>query len=549
MIGTRYTKELINEYISKGYWDPNLVCADFVEQCARDYPDKEAVIDSRARLTWREVNEQTDLIARGLIDMGFKKDDVIATQLTNCVEYFLLFFAMEKAGVIIASAQPTFRQAEMEPILRQVKAKAIIIKRKVRDFDYVSMVEEIRPRLPELKDVIVIGDDVPPGTIAFTALIDKARRKKRPTPLQKLFKPYEVTRIFNTSGTTGVPKCIERPIAPRIRSGKILAQRMGLKHDDVVAAGWNLAAGGTELLANVCVPLVGGKLVNIEQFSPQAVCELIQKEKITVLAAVPAEIIRALDYPDLDKYDLSSLRIIFTGTQLLTYETGVQAEQRLNCRIVIIFGSGDTGPMCSTAYSDPQEIRLRTVGLPMEGNIVEIVDEKGNVLSPGEIGEVRAQGPTLVSGYFLNPELTKQCWQDGWFYTGDAGLKDAEGHITLLGRKRDVIKRGGQIIYPFEVEAILAQHPKLTDVAIVRMPDKIMGEKQCAYVIPKKGQTFTMEEMASFLRSQKLAPYKIPERLEVVSEFPMVAAGNKVDRNRLEQDIATKLKKESGSKS
>ena len=550
MIGTRYTQEMINDYIKRGFWHPTLLISDLVEQSARDCPDKEAVVDLKSRLTWREVSQRIDMIARGLLDLGFKRDDVIATQLPNSVEYFLLFFACEKAGVIMATTQPTFRQAEMEPILRQTRAKGIIIRHKLRDFDYLSMVKELQAGLPELKHIIVLGDDVPEGAISLTELMSRNLEDKYPPQYfqQIRFKPYEVTRIFNTSGTTGTPKCIERPVAPRILSGRILTERMELDRSDVIVTGWNLGSGGALFMAQICTPLVGAKLVNMEHLTPQEACELVEREKVTVLAIVPAQMARLLDYPDLDKYDFSSLRLIFTGTQLLSPELGARAEAKLGCRIVIIYGAGDISAVSSTAASDPQEVRLRTVGLPIDGNEVKVVDDEGNTLPTGEVGELCARGPNLVSGYYGNPEMTREAWKDGWFHIGDAAKIGEEGHIVLFGRKRDVIIRGGQNIYPAEIEEILMQHPKVSEVVIVKMPDRIMVEKQCAYVIPKKGETFCFEEMVSFLQSSKIAPYKIPERLEILTEFPMVAAGNKVDKTRLEEDVAGKLKRESEGK-
>jgi len=476
---------------------------------------------------------------------------VVATQLPNSVEYFLLFFACEKAGLIMATTQDTFRQAEMEPILRQTKAKGIIITRKFREFDYFSMVGELRPRLPELKHIIVVGDDIPEGTVSLTEIMSRDLEDKYPPHYfqQIRFKPYEVTRIFNTSGTTGTPKCIERPVAPRILAGKTLTERLGIEHNDVIMASWNLGAGVTLFVTQICSPLVGARLVTLEHFTPQVACEVMERERITVLTLLPPQMVRLLDYPHLDKYDLSSLRVIFTGTQFLTPELGARVEAKLRCPVVIVYGSGDVSAISATSVSDSQEVRLRTVGRPMDGNEIKIIDSDGNQLPPGEIGEVCVTGPNLVSGYFGNPELTRQLWRDGWFCTGDAGKIDEEGYIVLLGRKRDVIIRGGQNIYPVEIEELLMQHPKVSDAAVVRMPDPVMGEKQCAYVIPKQGEAFDFEEMVSFLRSKKVAPYKLPERLELLPEFPLVAAGNKVDKIRLEQDIASNLKKESEGKS
>jgi len=546
MIGSRYTKELINEYVTRGFWHPTLLISDLVSQSARDYPDKEALIDAKTRLTWKEVSQRVDMLARGLLDTGLERDDVVATQLPNSVEYFLLFFACEKAGVIMATAQHTFRQAEMEPILRQTRAKVLIITRKFRGFDYYDMIEELRPNLPALEKIIMVGDDVPEGTISLNEMMHRNLEDKYPPDyLQSIrFKPYEVTRIFNTSGTTGVPKCVERPVAPRILAGKTLTERMKITGDDVIMASWNLGAGVTLFMTQISSPLTGAKLITLEHFTPPVACEMIEREKVSVLTLVPAQMALLLDYPELGKHDFSSLRVIFTGTQFLTPELGARIEEKLGCPIVIVYGAGDTSCISSTSIDDTQDVRLKTVGCLMEGNEAEIVDSDGNPVTRGEIGEVRVTGPNLVSGYFGNPEMTRQVWHDGWYNTGDAGKIDEDGHLVLMGRKRDVINRGGQNIYPVEIEELLMQHPKVSNVAIVRMPDPVMMEKQCAYVIPKRGQTFTIEEMVSFLRSKKVANYKLPERLEIMEEFPLVAAGIKVDRMHLEEDIAQKLKQE-----
>ncbi len=551
MIGSRYTEELINNYIKRGFWHPTLLISDLVDQAARDYPDKEAIIDAKTRLTWKEVSQRVDMLARGLLDTGFERDDVVATQLPNSAEYFLLFFACEKAGVILATAQHTFRHAEMEPILRQTRAKGLIITRKFRDFDYYDMIQELRPNLPSLEKIIMVGNDVPEGTISLNEIMHRNLEDKYPPDyLQSIrFKPYEVTRIFNTSGTTGVPKCVERPVAPRILAGKTLTERMKITGDDIIMASWNLGAGVTLFMTQISSPLTGAKLIALEHFTPPVACEVIEREKVSVLTLVPAQMALLLDYPELDKHDFSSLRVIFTGTQFLTPELGVRIEEKLGCPIVIVYGAGDTSAISSTSIDDPQEVRLKTVGCLMEGNEVEIVDSDGNPVPRGEIGEVRVTGPNLVSGYFGNPEMTRQVWHDGWYSTGDAGKIDEDGHLVLMGRKRDVINRGGQNIYPVEIEELLMQHPKVSNVAIVRMPDPVMVEKQCAYVIPKRGQTFTAEEMASFFQSKKVANYKLPERLEIMEEFPLVAAGIKVDKMRLEEDIAQKLKQEARGQS
>ena len=545
MIGPRYTKELIDEYVKKGYWDLALM-ADDVDKNGRKFPDKEALVDARHRLTWAEASQQSDQLALGLLDLGFKHDDVILVQLPNSVELYLLIVAGEKAGITIVTAQPTFRHNEINALLRHVEAKGIVIPWAFRDFNYFDMLMEFRPELSKLEYIIVTGGDIPEGTIAFESVIQSGAESKHPPDYlqQTRFKSYEITRVVTTSGTTGIPKCaVWETSALRCAAG-ILARRWELSPDDIVGAFYNIIGGGLSIFSLYGVPLVGTKIVLLDRYTPEGFCELVQKEKITVAGIVPAEVAQLLEHPDLDKYDFSSLRLLAHSTTLLPYELAVRAEERLGCRYVQTYGTMDGGPISSSTLSEPREIRVGTVGRPYDGNEAKIVDDQGNEVPQGETGEVLVKGPTSGSGYYKNPELNKETWQEGWFDTTNQGSLDKDGNLIIMGRRRDVIIRGGQNIYPKETEDLLVQHPKISEVSVVRMPDRVMGEKACAFVVPRRGQQITFEEVIDFLKSNRLAPFKLPERLEVREELPLVPAGQKVDVIQLEKEIAEILEQE-----
>jgi len=545
MMGPRYTEELVDEYLKKGYWDSALM-ADDADRNGRDFPDKEALVDAKSRLTWAEVSQQSDKLALGLIELGFQHDDVILVQLPNSVELYLLIIAGEKAGITIVTAQPTFRHNEISALLRHVGAKGILIPWIFRDFNYFDMVMEFRPELSKLEHIIIVGDKVPDGTISFDSVIKLgAESKHSPDYLQQTrFKPYEITRVVTTSGTTGIPKCAAWETAALRCAARILARRWELTPDDTFGAFYQIIGGGLSIFSLYGVPFVGAKIILLDRYTPEGFCELVQKEKITVAGIVPAEVARLLEHPDLNKYDFSSLRLLAHSTTLLPYELAVRAEDTLGCRYVQTYGTMDSGPISSSTLSESREIRIGTVGRPYDGNEVKIVDDNGNEVPEGETGEVLIKGPTSGSGYYNNPELIEQTWKNGWFDTTNQGSLDKNGNLIIMGRRRDVIIRGGQNIYPKEIEDLLAQHPKISEVSVVRMPDRIMGEKACAFVVPRRGQQITFEEMSDFLKSNRLAPFKVPERLEVRDELPLVPAGQKVDVIRLEQEIAETLEKE-----
>ncbi len=538
----RFSQELIDEYMAKGYWE-SITYSDLWDRNARDYPEKEAIVDSKARLTWSEAKQKADRIAFGLIELGIERDKVIITQLPSCVELLLFRMACEKAGIINLFAQSNLRHKEMEYLLKHSEAVGIVTSFKFRDFNYFEMIQEISPNLPDLKHIFITGNEVPQGAISVAEMTEQPLEQKYTPELfqQRKFEATEILWISTTTGTTGFPKLVEYATCHRMCASKGRMGRLNFSHDDVIGALSPVDGAGRQ--AYFGTPLMGAKSVVMERFDAEQALKLIEKERITIALAVPAQLAMMLQQPNPESYDLSSLRTIYCGGSPVSYQLAKEAEEKFRCRVTILYGGVDAGAISSTSIDDPDEIRLLTVGKPLPGNEVKLLDESGREVSNGEAGEVAVRGACCVHGFYKDPEATKQAWSDGWFRMGDLGRLDEHGNLLIVGRKKDIIIRGGQNIYPAEIESMLLTHPKISNVAIVSMPDPVMGEKACAYVVPKPGEQFTFDEIISFLKERNIAPYKLPERLEVIDRLPLVA-DQKPDKKALRQDIATKLQAE-----
>ena len=543
---SRYTNEMVDQYVKAGYWTRELT-VDFWDRNASSYPDEEALVDSRNRLTWLQAKQRIDRLALGLLDLGFKKDDVLLIQLYNSVELNIIRLACEKAGILLTIVPYTFRHTELESVLKQVEAKGVFISYEFRGFNYFEMFEEIRPRVQALKYIFMIGDQVPDQAISVQKMMDQdAAVPRHDFPEKFKFDPFEFEEIMTTSGTTGAPKCVEWTGCARLTQARQYIKKLNLTRRDVIAAFSPSTGAATECLVYRCPPQVAAKTIMMERFTPEGACKLIERERITVVGIVPTMIVRLLEYPGLREHDLSSLRILVSTASLLPYQVAKETEEKLGCSICQGYGSIDSGAVTMCGIDEPQEARWQTVGRPFPGGEVKLLDEEGAEVPLGEVGMVTVAGPTCVGGYYKDPEATEQAWTGGRFKMGDLGLFETEGRLKIIGRQRDIIIRGGQNIYPKEVEDQLASHEKIAEVAIVRMPDRQMGEKACAYIVLKPRQRLTFEEMVSFLKEKRIAPFKIPERLVIVQSLPLVPGGNKVDKRPLEQEIAQKLKIEEG---
>jgi len=546
----RYDREEIKKNLKEGYWDKTIL-SDYWDRNAKQWPNKEALVDSTgSRLTWAQAKQRIDRIALALVkDLKLERDARLMVQLPNCVEQVLVRLACEKAGILSIAEMTTFRQTEIKEIASLTQAVGIVIPKEYRDFDHYQMVKELQMESPHLKHIIVMGDDVPGDCISLKEIMEHPYEKEyKPSELEarKLDAIEEVGFLVTSTGTTGLPKLIEHRIAAReIWTAKAHIGNWQLGPDDCVLAIAPLAgaAGGTPVY--VTAPVAGAKIALEYLYREEGTLEFMEKERVTVIALVPTQLARLLQLP-LHKYDLSSLRIVKTAGGYLPPPLAKEAEEKFHCPILGTYGTQDTGSISGVPITATEEQRYTTVGRLHPGIEIKILDDEGKEVKPGGVGTLWFKGPGNAIGYYrdLEKTLSEAFDKDGYATPGDLIMVGKDGYLKIMGRKKDIIIRGGQNIYPREIEDYLLAHRKITNAAVVPMPDPLMGERACAFVTVKKGESFTFDEMVEYLKGKKIAMFKVPERLEVVESFPIVGDSGKIDKKVLAKTIADKLKAE-----
>ena len=539
---------MTDEFVRDGYWTQETFY-DFWEKNAREIPDQEALVDSKYRLTWKQAVELVDAMAVSFVEMGIEKHSRIIIQSPNSVYGFLARIACERAGLISLTVYPYLRKKELTYMVDRTKASAVIILHTYNKFNYLEMYEDLQKDFPHLKNIFLFDDLVPPGapagTFSLTAMVEKRVRlpiDKEVLAKRRLDAIENVAILTTTSGTTGIPKLVEWPAAPRICTSKGRVDIWSLTRDDITMAIAPHAGGAAGTLTYFAAPIAGAKTVMLEEFSPEAALALIEKERATAIGVVPTHLIRMLE-ADVSKYDLSSLRFIRSAGGYLPPQVAEEAETAFGASITSDLGTQDMGSVSGCRVEDSKDLRRRTVGRMLPGNKVRLAHQENRELTvpDGEPGILYFRGPHAPAGYYRDEELTSTVFdRDGWTTTEDI-VKFDQGCLWILGRAKDMVIRGGQNIYPAEVEGLLADHPAVGSVAIVGYPDKEMGERCAAYVIPKAGMTFTFKDMVNHLKAKEIAMFKLPEHLEIVAEFPTVGDSGKINKETLKKDIRERL--------
>ena len=546
MIETILTDEMIGRYTQAGLWK-NKIWTDYILENAQRFSSREAIVDRTYRITFWELKDAVDQMAVNLLRLGIEKEDRVGLQLPNWWEFICLRFALHRIGAVSIPLPSEWRQREIRYILKETETKAYFIPEEFRNFNYTEMIDTLWKELPQLKYVIIVdgrsSKRLPKGMKPLNSLLSPVSEEE----VQRLdsikIGPNEVDIIVSSSGSTAFPKLVVRTPNQVGTMVETIANRHALTPDDTVL-GMAPITRGVGYLAVGTALVSGAKLVLLEKFSSEETLKWIAKEKVTVALGVPTEIIKLLTFLDLQKYDFSSLRCFTNGGASLPPSVAEELALKLKCKVMSGYGSVEGGLPTWTSLDDLPEKASTTVGRTLPGMEMAIFDETGKQVPPGETGEVVYRGANCSLGFYKNIEDYRKLYDpQGWFFSGDLGQIDKEGYLKIVGRKKEIIIRGGANISPQEIEEILHAHPKIEQVAVVKMPDKVMGEKACAYVVPKANQTISFEEMISFLREKDLATYKFPERLEVVKAFPMTAS-EKVLKKELEKDIALKLERE-----
>lgn len=539
-IETMLTDQMIQHFTQAGFWK-NRLWTDYIRENAKRLPQREAVVDRKHRLTFQQFKDGVDQMAVHLQRIGIGKEDRVGLQLPNWWEFICLRFALHRIGAVSIPLPPDWRQREIEYILKETEAKAFFIPDFFRNFDYREMTANFRGNLPKLQYVFVIGDRKPPnGMTSYDTLLTPVSQSDVDRLDSIEVDPNEVDIIASSSGSTSFPKLVVRTPNQVGAMVEPIAERHELTIDDTVI-GLAPITRGVGYLAVATSLVSGAKIVLLEKFTAEEALRLMVKEKVTVALGVPTEMIKILASPELPKSDLRTLRCFTNGGASLPASMAEEMAIKLNCKIMSGYGAVDGGLPTWTSLNDPPEKAYFSVGRPLRGMEVAIFDEAGKPVPHGITGEVVYRGANVSLGFYKNvADFRKLFDPEGWYFSGDLGQIDEEGYLKIVGRKKEIIIRGGSNISPAEVEEMLQSHPKIEQAAVVKMPDRVMGEKACAYVVCKPGQTLQFEEMIAYLKEKNLSTYKLPERLELVTAFRMTAS-EKVLKKELEQDIARKL--------
>jgi len=540
----RYPAEFAARYRAKGYWEDRPL-RDTFDRAFERYSGRVALIDGDRAVTYAELNERATRLALNLLDEGLQPLDRVVVQLPNAVEFAYLYFALQKIGCIPIMALPAHRYREMNQFAGLSTAVACATPDRAKDFDYRDLVARIRQAHPRLRLGIILGD-APPGFVSLRELIERPSRSK-PFDLAKIAIDPEDPAVFQLSGgTTGIPKLIPRTHNDYIYNSKIASAVTGVGAESIFLAVLPLAHN----LPLACPGLQGyllhgGKVAVSNSTRSENVFALIERHRVTHIAVVPALLIRLINDPLIGKFDLSSLRVIQSGGQRLQPEVRRRTQELIpSVAVQENFGMAE-GMLMFVRFDDPEEVRLETVGRPLSpDDEVRLVDDNDHEVAPGEVGEFLARGPYTLRGYFGAPEYNARTFtSDGFYRSGDLMRLHPSGNYMVEGRKKDLINRGGEKISAEEIENLILTHPAVQNIACVPMPDPILGERMCAYAILRRGKSLNLPDLVAFLMHEEIAKHKLPERLEIVDEFPLSPFG-KVSKKDLTERITQQLKSE-----
>ena len=541
---TPYKKKDAERY-NKFRWWSGLTFGDVLDRAADIHPEKEAFVDGKTRLTYGEAREKTNRLAMGLMDLGIRPLDRVLVQIPNWNEFVFAYFALQKIGAVTVLLIERYREFEISRLISLTGATSWIVASKYRNTDYLPIIRNVLKEHPEVKRVITVrGESDQKAFTSFERLIEEADltedrlallEGRRPDPMQ-------VAHMGPTGGTTGAPKIVPRTHNSLINGIEYCSKAWEQSIEDI-----NLLAGpiGHDLTFTkgfMGSVITMGKVIFMDSTENKDICETIERERVTSIIWVPTLAQRMLQYGDLEKHDLSSLKKMHSAGGASHPGLVKEVTEKLKMKFYNGYG-GTEGMTTITRPGDDLEVICSTVGRPTcPYDTYKVIDQHGNTLPPGEQGELVLKGPGVFTGYYNNPEENKAALtKDGFFRTGDVARIDEKGYITLTGRIKEMINRGGESISATEIERLITGHPDVAAVAVIPMPDPLMGERVCAYIQPKAGARLTFEGVISFLRAQKTSVLQLPERMEFIDAMPYTAA-QKIDKRFLQEDIAKKLK-------
>ncbi|AMR12725.1 AMP-binding protein [Bacillus licheniformis] len=532
----------------------HLTIGKLLEKTAADAPDHEAVVypDRGLRYTYREFDQLCRKVAKGLMALGIDKGEHVAIWASNTPEWLTAQFASAKAGAVLVTANTNYQLSELEYVLKQSDATTLILMESYRGTSYIDILCKLIPelkegepgrlaseRLPFLKNIILLGDQRHPGMYLWDDLLKlsgSVSEKALDRRMERL-KEHDVINMQYTSGTTGFPKGVMLTHSNLANNAANIAECMNLSKKDRMCIPVPFFHCFGCVLGTLACVTAGATMVPVQEFSPKEVLSAVETEKCTALHGVPTMFIAELNDPDFASYDLSSLRTgIMAGSNCPIEVMKKVIDNMGMSEITIAYGQTEASPVITqTRVNDSLKRRVETVGRALPNVEVKITEPGTNrEVERGVQGELCTRGYHVMKGYYKNPEATAAVIdEDGFLHTGDLAVMDEEGYCRITGRLKDMIIRGGENIYPREIEEFLYKHPDILDVQIVGVPDETFGEEVSAWIKLKSGASMTADELKEYCKG-KIARYKIPRYIAFVEEFPMTASG-KVQKFKLRE--------------
>jgi 2,3-dihydroxybenzoate-AMP ligase len=536
-----FPAEFAQRYRERGYWRDQTLANEF-DAVFRRYADRVALIDGDVRYTYAELDRVSSNLALNLLEIGLRPLDRVVPTLPNVHEFVVLYFALQKIGAIPIAALVTHRHAEISQFVALSGATTCVYPETSGDFRFGPVIARIQAEQPSLRFRLVLGQ-AGPGEHSLRELIARPATLPAARLAELQIDPTDPCIFQLSGGTTGIPKLIPRTHNDYAYNSRVAADVTEIDAESVlllvlpIAHNLPLACPGIQGFL-----FKGAKVVLHGNTRPSEMFALVQKHRVSHLKVVPALLIRLINDPAASDFDLSSLRVIQSGGQRMQPE--VRAKTRSLIPGVFVqenFGMSE-GTLMFVRASDPEDVKLETCGRPVcPDDEVLLLDDEGREVPDGEVGEFTVRGPYTLRGYYGVPEYNaRQFTPDGFYRSGDLMRKHPSGNYIVEGRKKDLINRGGEKISAEEVENLILMHPAVQNVACVPMPDAAMGEKMCAFAILKPGHSLQLAELVAFLLTKEIAKFKLPERLELLPDFPVSTFG-KVSKKALGELVAAKL--------
>ncbi len=540
---TPYRAADVEQYIKRRWWS-GLTLGDLLDRAADVHPDKEAFVDMTSRITYGEAREKANRLAIGLMKLGIKPLDRVLVQLPNWNEFVFAYFACQKIGAITVLLIDRYRQHEIDRLVGITGASAWIVPLRHRKVDFLPIVHDVRQAHPEIAHVITVRGEVDqPGFACLERLI--AENELTVAELERLAErnpdPMQVAHMGPTGGTTGEPK-----VVPRIHNSLACGIEYCSRSWDQHCQDINLIVGSIGHDLSFTKGFMGsvitmGKVVMLDTTENRAICETIEREKVSAVIWVPTLAQRMLQYEDIGQHDLSSLRKMHSAGG--ASHPGLVRDVTSKLKMKFYNGYGGTeGMTCITRTDDDVDTICCTVGRPtFPHDIYKVIDRDAKALPADTPGELLVKGPCVFTGYYKNPEENAKVFdREGFFRTGDIAKISEKGYVTITGRLKEMINRGGESISATVIEHLINRHPDVAAVAVIPMPDPLMGERVCAYIEPREGAKLTFEGIISFLKGQKASVIELPERIEFIAAMPVTGA-QKLNKKALREDIDNKL--------